>query len=69
VDWHLLCKQQAKYPARLHIGVVHQAIHGDIDCLDKYCKLMGHSGDETTCPYRQNIRVLRTDASESAGDL
>lgn len=58
---------KAAFPNRIHIGLVQQNQEGDDDCLEIYCTLMGHTGPEAECPHRENIRVLRGDAAESAG--
>lgn len=64
---------RATYPSRIFIGLVQQNEVGDIDCVEKYCDLMrNHSklpydNGIYSCPYINNIRVMRFNASAAKG--
>ncbi|CAM9496518.1 unnamed protein product, partial [Heterosigma akashiwo] len=61
---------KAENPARVFVGLVQQNAEGDVDCVDKYCELMGYRGQKTDaararpaaeggCPYFAQIRANR----------
>lgn len=66
---------KAKYPDRIHVGLVQQNLAEDGDCLKEYCQLMQeaevankndkakNSAVTLSCPYERNIRIERKDAS------
>jgi hypothetical protein len=57
---------KAKYPNRIYIGLVEQNLPEDGDCLKEYCKLMMESNkDYKSCPFQENIRIERRDASKA----
>ncbi|CAM9164113.1 unnamed protein product [Chrysoparadoxa australica] len=63
--FNLLTK--AAHPERLTIGVVQQGLKDDDDCLDSYCQSGGSETGAGQCKHSNRIRILRTDAEESAG--
>ena len=57
---------KAKYPDRIFIGLVEQTLPEDGDCLKDYCDLMMKSDKGyKTCPFTDNIRVEKKDASKA----
>ena len=61
---------KAAYPERIFVGVVQQNSPGDEDCYDKYCELIKAHRNlpaDAACPYTDNIRMSRKDASEARG--
>lgn len=69
---------KAKYPSRLHIGLVYQyEIEEDKECVEEYCRLMQEAKikaepDENgevlhQCPYRANIKSMNIEAKLAAG--
>jgi len=65
---------KATYPDRLTIGVVQQNEINDIDCIYEYCNMMSKQthiiyniNDNTTCPYINQIKVLRVPAKDAKG--
>jgi len=64
---------RATYPKRVYLGLVQQNEEGDIDCVEKYCDLMRRnnqskqSNNGYLCPYIDNIRVMRFNASQAKG--
>lgn len=58
---------KAKFPERLTVGVVQQNEHEDVDCVAAYCKLMGNKKEDSTCPYFDNIKIVRVEAKNAAG--
>jgi hypothetical protein len=64
---------KAKYPNRLFPGVVQQNMPTDVDCVVEYCRLMRAARNTSSvasgvgCPYVDNIRIMRVNATESMG--
>ena len=63
---------KSTFPKRISVGVVQQNGEGDIDCLDRYCELMMESGKHAnvgggSCPFRENIRIMRVKSSTAKG--
>ena len=58
---------KAEYPSRLFVGVVQQNSPEDGDCFLEYCEMMKSKMGGSDCPYQDNIRMTRVDASEAAG--
>lgn len=65
----------------MFVGVVQQNVAIDADCLETYCRLMqqhsnitihtanSHDYSSSNCPYYDNIRMTRIDASEAKGPV
>ena len=56
---------KAKSPNRIFVGLVQQNLPEDGDCLEQYCKLMLEKGNMKDCPFKENIRIERKDASKA----
>ena len=62
---------KAKHPERVRIGVIQQNKAEDIDCQTGMCNLLADpaNGADTTCKYRDQVRMVRMDASEAKGPV
>ncbi|EQC34299.1 hypothetical protein SDRG_08072 [Saprolegnia diclina VS20] len=61
---------RASHPESLVLGVVDQTRAGDVACVDAYCRLAAaHWPNDTTCRYREAIRVDARDAAASTGPI
>jgi len=62
--------QNAKYPNRIHIGLVEQRLDTDADCIQDYCKLTGHTDKSNSkCPHLAQIQVIFYSKQEARGPL
>lgn len=62
---------RSQYPQRITVGVVQQNERSDIDCLEGYCQMMLEKKGIplTDCPYRDQIRMTRVEASMAQGPV
>lgn len=58
---------KAKYPKRVHVGVVEQRLDDDVNCVQEYCRLiqLTNSSHDGKCPFIDNIRVAQKNAQQS----
>jgi hypothetical protein len=62
---------KAKHPERVRIGVIQQNKPEDIDCQTGMCNILADAlkGDGEACKYRDQVRMVRMDASEAKGPV
>jgi hypothetical protein len=58
---------KSQYPARITVGVVQQNKEEDIDCLEGYCQMIQTKLGISECLYKNNVRMIRVDASLAQG--
>lgn len=64
---------KAKYPKRFTVAVVQQNDASDKDCFIEYCNMMSKHMNTTfspdNCPYKENIKMNRIEASSARGPV
>ena len=62
---------RSEYPQRIIVGVVQQNERTDVDCFEGYCEMMLQKKGipVTECPYKDQIRMTRVEASMAQGPV
>ena len=61
---------KAAHPDRVYVGVIQQRTGEDVDCVARYCALVGHKGaDLTGCPRVGQIRHMLMSVQEARGNV